>query len=80
VRTLVRSTGGDCAVSQLTIRTPARSTLVMWAAGICAVLAMALALTTHRGNSAPSPKQDEPVGHGWVRGLFANNETHKRPR
>jgi hypothetical protein len=52
----------------------------MWAAGICAVLAMALALTTHRGNSAPSPKQDEPVGHGWVRGLFANNETHERPR
>jgi hypothetical protein len=62
-------------VSQLTIR-PTRSTLLMWAAGICAVLATALALTTHRGSSAPGVNQNGGTGHGWVRGLFANNETH----
>jgi hypothetical protein len=61
-------------VSQLTIKT--RSTLLMWAAGICAVLATALALTTHGGHSAPDPQKEQGTGHGWVRGLFANNETH----
>jgi hypothetical protein len=65
-------------VSKLTIKT--RSTLLMWAAGLCAVLATALALTTHGGSSAPSPKEEQGTGHGWVRGLFANNETHSGGR
>ena len=66
-------------MAQLTMRRPARSTLLMWGAVVCAVLATALALTTHRGSSAPSPKQGEGAGHGWVRGLFANNERYSRP-
>jgi hypothetical protein len=64
-------------VAQLTMRMPALSTLLMWGAVICAVLATALALTTHRGSSAPSPTQGEGAGHGWVRGLFARNETYR---
>lgn len=62
-------------MSQLMIKTPTRATLLMWASVVCAVLAMALALGTHRGGSSVT-KHPSEARHGWVRGLFANNETH----
>lgn len=59
--------------------TPSRCTLLMWAAAICAAIAMALAIVTHR----PADRGDEQApqqNHGWVRGLFANDDLHDVPQ
>lgn len=63
-------------MSQPTLRLPERSTLLLCAAALCAVLAMVVALATHRGRSPSGGRQPQEARHGWVRGLFANNETH----
>ncbi len=58
---------------------PSRCTLLLWAAGICAAIAMTLAIVTHE-SSADSGRKTPPARHGWVRGLYANDELHRGTR
>jgi hypothetical protein len=51
----------------------------MWAAGVCLMIALVLAVGTHRSSAEGGhPAQD--AQHGWVHGLFANNEIGRSGR
>ena len=66
-------------MSIASLQTPSRPVLVMWAAGVCAAIALVLAVGTHR-SSAHERKPAQETTHGWVRGLFANDELHHSRR
>ncbi len=58
--------------------TPSRSALLALAAAVCAAIALVLAVGTHRSSARDgNPGQEQ---HGWVHGLFANNELHDPSR
>jgi hypothetical protein len=60
-------------MSFASLSTPSRCALFMWAAGICATIALLLAVATN-GSRTRDGRPPQEAKHGWVRGLFANNE------
>ena len=66
-------------MSIASLSTPSRGALLMWGAGICATIALVLSVGTHR-SWMQEGKPAQETKHGWVRGLFANNELRRSGR